>query len=78
MPTVLRVGPYRFYFFSADKDEPPHVHVDVQGRIAKYWLDPVRRARAGKLTAKELSETERIVRDHQRQLLEAWHDYFKR
>jgi hypothetical protein len=28
MPTVLRVGPYRFFFFSGDRDEPPHIHVE--------------------------------------------------
>jgi len=28
MPTVLRKGPYRVYFFSHDMTEPPHVHVD--------------------------------------------------
>ena len=53
-------------------------HVDMQGRIAKYRLDPARRVRAGKLSAKELSEAEHIVRDHQQQLLEARHDFFKR
>ena len=42
MPTVLRVGPSRFFFFAADRDEPHHVHVEREDKIAKYWLDPVR------------------------------------
>ena len=41
MPTVLRIGPYRFYFFSNEGDEPPHVHVDRDAATAKVWLDPV-------------------------------------
>ena len=40
MPVVLRVGPYRFYFYSHEPKEPPHVHVDREDRSAKFWLDP--------------------------------------
>lgn len=42
MPTVLRHGPYRFYFYSNDADEPVHVHVERDGDVAKVWADPVR------------------------------------
>ena len=28
MPTVLREGPYRYYFYASDREEPPHVHVE--------------------------------------------------
>ena len=27
MPTVLRWGPYRAFFYSNENDEPAHVHV---------------------------------------------------
>ena len=46
MPTVLRVGSYRFFFYSADADEPPHIHVEQSGNAAKFWTDPVRLARS--------------------------------
>jgi len=42
MPTVLRVGPYRFFFYAGDREEPPHVHVERDDNIAKFWLDPIR------------------------------------
>jgi len=42
MPTVLRVGPYRFFFYAGDRDEPPHVHVERNDKVAKFWLDPIR------------------------------------
>jgi Domain of unknown function (DUF4160) len=42
MPTVLRNGPYRLFFYSADFAEPPHVHVERNSSQAKFWLDPVR------------------------------------
>jgi len=36
MPTILRVGPYRFFFYSADGEEPPHVHVERDDSVAKF------------------------------------------
>jgi hypothetical protein len=42
MPTVLRAGPYRFFFYAGDREEPPHVHVERDEKVAKFWLDPVR------------------------------------
>jgi len=41
MPTVLRRGPYRFFFVSVDWSEPPHIHVRREDKTAKFWLDPV-------------------------------------
>jgi len=49
MPTVLEDGPYRFIFFSSDKDEPPHIHVTRERCIARFWLDPVALAKIGAL-----------------------------
>ena len=54
MPTVLRQGPYRFYFFSHEPNEPPHVHVDRDEASAKFWLDLVALARNTGFSAKEL------------------------
>jgi Domain of unknown function (DUF4160) len=42
MPTVLRIGPYRFFFYAGDRQEPPHIHVEREDNTAKFWLDPVR------------------------------------
>jgi len=42
MPTLLRSGPYRLFFYSGDRGEPPHVHVERENSVAKIWLDPVR------------------------------------
>lgn len=47
MPTVLRLGPYRFFFYAGDRDEPPHVHVKRDNRLAKFWLDPAKLERSG-------------------------------
>ena len=46
MPAVLRVGPYRFFFYSGDRQEPAHVNGERNASVAKFWLDPVRLARS--------------------------------
>jgi hypothetical protein len=76
MPTVLRLGPYRFYFYSHEPNEPPHIHVDRDELSAKFWIDPVGLASNLGFRARELAELERIVQQHQQRFIEAWHDYF--
>ncbi len=76
MPTVARVGPYRLFFYASDRDEPPHIHVERDDDVAKFWLDPVRLQRTIGFRATELRQIERLVVEQQARLLEAWHDYF--
>lgn len=76
MPTVHREGPYRFFFYSADRSEPPHVHVERDANRAKFWLEPVRLSRSGGFNAAELQQVERLVIALAQQLLEAWDEYF--
>ena len=77
MPTLLRSGPYRLFFYSGDRGEPPHVHVERENSVAKIWLDPVRLERNIGFRAAELRRIERIFVDNQSRLLETWHDYFE-
>lgn len=76
MPTVLRVGRYRFAFFSNEGQEPPHVHVKAEGDQAKFWLDPIELAANYGFRAHELNEIERIIRQYQNELVEAWNEHF--
>lgn len=76
MPTVLRIGPYRFYFFSHEPNEPAHVHVDRDDESAKFWLESVGLARNFGFSARELRELERLVEEHREEMLKAWHEYF--
>ncbi|MGQ9586207.1 MAG: DUF4160 domain-containing protein [Anaerolineae bacterium] len=77
MPTALRVGPYRIYFYSHDMHEPSHVHVDRENFSAKFWLSPVALARNLGFGAKELRTIERILVEHERELMEAWDEHFR-
>ena len=76
MPTVHREGPYRFFFYSADRNEPPHVHVERDANRAKFWLDPARLTRSGGFSAAELQQVERLVIARAQLLLKAWNEYF--
>jgi hypothetical protein len=76
LPTVHREGPYRFFFYSADRNEPPHVHVERDVSRAKFWLDPVRLARSGGFGAAELQQVERLVIARASLLLRTWNEYF--
>ena len=76
MPTVLRSGPYRFYFYSHEPDEPPHVHVDRDEQSAKFWLAPVCLARNLGFSPTELRKVQRLVEEHESMLLEGWHEHF--
>jgi hypothetical protein len=76
MPTVLRSGPYRFFFYAGDREEPPHVHVEREDDVAKYWLDPVRLQRSVGFGRLELRRIHQLVEDHRAHLLRSWHEYF--
>lgn len=76
MPTVLRVGGFRFYFYSHEPNEPPHVHVDYGSATAKVWLHNASIARNIGFSAKELGNIRRMVGEHQQTLQEAWNAFF--
>ena len=75
MPTVLRSGPFRFFFYAGDGGEPPHVHVERDDCEAKFWLDPVRLERSHGFNRKDINRVQGLVEHHQ-QLLEGWNEFF--
>lgn len=76
MPTVLRWRGYRFYFFSNEGQEPPHIHVDHGGRTAKFWLREARLARNIGYSDRQLAELSDKVRVERLRFLEAWRVHF--
>src|SRR5690349_23165837 len=75
MPTVLRIGPYRFYFYSHEPNEPPHVHVDRDNLSAKFWLQLVELARNRGFSSKELGRIRKLIIQYQAEFLEAWDEH---
>lgn len=76
MPTVLRSGPYRFFFYSGDRREPPHVHVEREHCHAKFWLNPVRLQASGGFGRTEINKLESLVFENEAHLLREWHAFF--
>jgi hypothetical protein len=76
VPTVHREGRYRFFFYSGDRNEPAHVHVEREANRAKFWLAPVRLARSSGFGAAELLRIMRLVVERESLLLKAWNEYF--
>jgi len=76
MPTVLRIGPYRLFFVSLDRGEPPHIHVRREDMAAKFWLDPVALEQSGGFDRVELNTIAKLAQEHREILLEGWHEFF--
>lgn len=77
-PTIARIGPYRIFFFSNERDEPPHVHVQRDRSLPKFWLEPVKLASSTSFASRELNRLARLVRERENEFLEAWNEYFYR
>ena len=76
MPTVLRIGGFRFFFYSNESTEPPHIHIEQADNVAKFWLDAVELASSYGFSAKEINQIRKLVVEHLSQLLKSWHEYF--
>ncbi|MCD8481585.1 MAG: DUF4160 domain-containing protein [Verrucomicrobia bacterium] len=75
MPTVLRVGPYRFHFYSRENNEPPHVHVSRDDCECKFWLSSDGLAKNYGFSASELNRIAVMVRENKDALLSAWSQF---
>jgi len=75
-PTALKIGPYRFFFYAGDRDEPKHIHVECNDKIGKFWLDPVRMQSSGGFGRTELGKIHKIIQENHAKLMEAWNEYF--
>ncbi len=78
MPTLERIAGYRFFFWSLDLGEPPHVHVSGHDGKAKFWLSPVALASAKGYNQPELNRIQRIVEAKAAAWLEVWREHFRR
>ena len=75
MPTVLRVGGYRFHFYSDEGIEPPHIHVRFEGNDCKFWLDPVALAANRGISVHRLNAIERLIHQHRDFLIRNFNDH---
>lgn len=77
MPTVLRIGSFRFHFYADERLEPAHIHVRTPDGECKFWLDSVRLARNRGVRPLDLRAIERLVFEHRALLLDAYNDFHR-
>lgn len=78
MPTILSVDGCRFFFFSNERNEPPHVHVESGDRLAKLWLETAEVVFAVGFRPSELATLRRLVILNRTTFEERWYEYFGR
>nr|NJM04706.1 DUF4160 domain-containing protein [Desulfobacula sp.] len=76
MPTVKSIpGPYRFFFYSFDCNEPMHVNIQREGMICKFWIKPLALAKNQGFSAKELNMIRNLVKRNNEEIMEAWYEH---
>ena len=76
MPTIRGIlGPYRFFFYSFDCNEPMHVHVQRERRLCKFWLEPVVLSFNDGFPPAELNRIRKLILKHLERIMEAWDEH---
>jgi len=79
MPTVLEIEGYKFYFYSKEGNEPPHVHVKKGGGEAKFWLEPqFKLDHYFGFKEQELKKAVKLAYENKVEFINKWNEYFKR
>lgn len=76
MPSVLRVGSFRFFFYSNENNEPAHIHIQRDNMLAKFCLQPVVLASSTRFSPKELKKLRVLVMENKELFMEAWNEHF--
>jgi hypothetical protein len=78
MPTVLRIGSFRFHFYSDEYNEPPHIHVATPDGECKFWLESVKLAGNMGLTPHVVRQIEKLVFENRDLLILKFNEYHVR
>jgi hypothetical protein len=76
VPTIHRQNGFRFYFYSHEPNEPPHVHVDKDEATIKIWLGSLEYVKSRGFRAHEISDIIAMVSEHHAMFTEKWHEHF--
>lgn len=76
VPTIFVEDGFRFFFYSADGDEPIHVHVERTGNTAKFWLRPIRLATNHGMRSHELTRARQLLEGKLDLVEEKWNEFF--
>jgi hypothetical protein len=67
---------FRFFFYSSDRNEPIHVHVEKEECSAKIWIEPVRLEKSSEFTRKDINRILEIINENLEYLVRKWHEFF--
>lgn len=73
---INNIGSYRFYFYSSDANEPPHIHVKRERFTAKFWLNPIRMQKSKGFSDSDLIKIQKLVEENKKLFQEKWNEYF--
>jgi hypothetical protein len=76
MPTILRIDGYRFFFYSSDRAEPVHIHVEKGGASAKFWLSPTRLQNSRGFLNNEINTIIGYIETNQELIVRSWNEFF--
>ena len=76
MPTVLLINGYRFFFFSNERKEPIHIHIEKAEKYAKFWMKPLCLAINYGFTGKELREISELIDKNETKIRDKWNEHF--
>ena len=74
-PTILRIGPYRFFFYSREENRP-HIHVEEGNKSAKFWVKPVKLAESFGFSTRELNKLDVLVSENEEHILKEWGEFY--
>lgn len=76
MPTIFRMNGFRFFFYSNEGNEPPHIHVEKGDGSGKYWLQPIEKGYTVGFTGREERQIKEIVENNCELFIQKWNDFF--
>lgn len=76
MPTIHVEDGYRFFFYSNEGHEPPHIPVEKAEAVGKWWLEDRSMANSEGFKPAQLKRVEEILSQRQQEFIDAWRQYF--
>ncbi len=76
MATILRTGPYRFFFYSNEQNQSISIHILRDSNLANFWLNPVMLASANGFSPEELQKIDIFIKENRQAFREVWDVYF--
>ncbi len=78
MPLIMTKDGFRFFFYSNERHEPIHIHIEKGGSVAKFWIKPVKLARNEGFKPKELKRILEIIFESQALIEDKWNEFFNK